>query len=264
MGPAAGRHPRFPRHGACRLTVPPRYGYDAPGTMRGLILGGGGIVAAAWALGAGLQVQDWALAACILSGAAGAVLLGLGLSMAAYGRWGKLRMRDRMLGLVPWTGRERVLDVGTGAGLLLVGAAQRALNGHAVGIDIWSAKDLSGNGPEVAGRNARLEGVASRVEVLTADARRVPFADDSFDRVLSLLCVHNIEGKAEQDAACREIARVLRPGGTALVADWLPTHGYAAAFRAAGLTTGASEPYWRTALGLMWLVRADKPGRAPS
>jgi len=239
--------------------VKAHYGYDAPGIMRGLTLGGGGAVLVAGAPGAGLRLPGWGLAACALLGVAGAVPLGLGLAMAAYGRWGKMRMRNRMLDLVPWTGREQVLDVGTGAGLLLVGAAKRAPDGRAVGIDIWAAKDLSGNGPDVAGRNAMVEGVADRVEVLTADARHIPFPDGSFDRVLSLLCIHNIEGKAEQDAACREIARVLRPGGTVLVGDWLPTHVYAAAFQAAGLRVGASEPYMGTALALMWLVRADKP-----
>ena len=235
------------------------YGYDAPGVMRAMVLGGGAAVLATGALGAGLRLHGWALAACVTVGLAALVVLGLGLSMAAYGRAGKLRMRDRMLDMVPWTGREQVLDVGTGAGLLLVGAAKRVPEGRGVGIDIWSAKDLSGNGPDAAPRNAAIEGVADRVEVLTGDARRLDFPDGSFDRVLSLLCLHNIEGKAEQNAACREIARVLRPGGTALVGDWLPTHAYGAAFRAAGLRVSRSRPCFGTALGLMWLVRADKP-----
>ena len=40
--------------------------------------------------------------------------------------------------------------------------------------------------------NARLEGVAERVEVHTADMRKIPFPDGSFDTVLSMNAIHNI------------------------------------------------------------------------
>ena len=263
MGPPARGHPRLPRHGAPWLTPLSHmeraaYGYDAPGIMLGMLLGGTGAALAAALLLAGLRPSGLAWAACVLGLVAGMVPL-LGLLMLAYAFVGKRRMRDRMLDALPWTGQERVLDVGTGAGLLLVGAAKRLTDGRAVGIDIWSAKDLSGNTPHAAGRNAAIEGVADRVEVLTGDARRLAFPDGSFDRVLSLLCLHNIEGAADRDAACQEIARVLRPGGIALIGDYVPTHGYAAALHRAGLQVGASQACFGTALSLMWMVRADKP-----
>ena len=43
--------------------------------------------------------------------------------------------------MIPWRGNETVLDVGTGRGLLMIGAARRLTTGISVGIDIWSAKD---------------------------------------------------------------------------------------------------------------------------
>lgn len=48
------------------------------------------------------------------------------------------------------------------------------------------------------------------VTVQTADATDLPFADDSFDSVLSCLMLHHI---VEWEKAIPEIARVLRPGG---------------------------------------------------
>src|ERR1700743_592689 len=56
---------------------------------------------------------------------------------------GKFRHRDRMLAKVSWTGAENVLDVGTGRGLLLIGAAKHLTTGHATGMDIWNPEDIS-------------------------------------------------------------------------------------------------------------------------
>ncbi len=234
------------------------YEWDAPGIMLGMLAAGAAVVLAAVVLG-------W-----LWPGRAGAILtvmvavcglapLVLGSMMVAYGLAGKLRMRDRMLDAVPWSGGEQMLDVGTGAGLLLVGAAKRLRGGRAVGIDVWAAKDLSDNSQASTERNIGIEDVADRVKLHTVDARRLPMPDGSFDRVMSLLCLHNIKGTAEQRMACREIARVLRPGGTALVGDYVPTTGYAAAFREAGLRVVSTRPCFGTALSPMWLVVAEKP-----
>ena len=47
-----------------------------------------------------------------------------GLAWLWYSRFGKLRARERLLGLIEWTGTEQVLDVGCGRGLMLIGAAR--------------------------------------------------------------------------------------------------------------------------------------------
>src|SRR5437660_1447109 len=80
---------------------------------------------------------------------------------------------------------EAVLDVGCGRGLLLNAAARRLTTGKAVGVDLWQNADLSNNRPEATLENARLEGVADRVQVKDGDARQLPFADAVFDVVVS-------------------------------------------------------------------------------
>jgi arsenite methyltransferase len=130
-----------------------------------------------------------------------------------YSKIGKLRQRERLLDLISWRGDETVLDVGCGRGLLLIGAARRLTSGKAIGVDIWQRKSMAGNRLEAALENARLEGVAERVEVQDADARQLPFPDASFDVVVSALVLHNIPGQAGRQQAAREMARVLKPGG---------------------------------------------------
>ena len=142
-----------------------------------------------------------------------------GLLMLLYAKWGKFRHRDMMLNMLRWRGDERVLDVGTGRGLLLIGAARRLTTGRGTGIDVWSTKDLSGNSLSRTQANIDVEGVQDKVNIKSDDARKLSFPDASFDVVLSNLCIHNIPASDGRAQACREIARVLKPGGTALISD---------------------------------------------
>ncbi len=89
------------------------------------------------------------------------------------------------------------------------------------------------NGPEAALANARAEGVADRARVETADMRRLPFPDASFDVVLSSWAVHSLDAPA--DRALAEMARVLRPGGTILLTDIVHREAYLAGFKRLGL-----------------------------
>lgn len=107
----------------------------------------------------------------------------------------------------------RVLDIGCGPGQLALAMARRGLTVTATDID-----------PAMVERAAaRLGGEAA---ALVADVADLPFEDGSFDLVVSTLSLHHW---GDVPAGAAEIARVLAPGGRALVFDLdkgrMPFHG---------------------------------------
>jgi ubiquinone/menaquinone biosynthesis C-methylase UbiE len=151
-------------------------------------------------------------------------------------RAGKFAVWAELLDRLQLKGDERLLDIGCGRGAVLLMAAQRLPRGRAVGVDVWSATDQSGNAEEVTRRNAALEGVAERIKLHTADMRQLPFDDGSFDVVVSSLAIHNVPGAGQRAKALREAARVLKPGGKLAIADIRHTRAYARELEACGLT----------------------------
>lgn len=178
--------------------------------------------------------------------------------MYRYAKKGKFRHRDRMLGMIQWKGDENVLDIGTGKGLLMIGAAKKLSTGKAYGVDIWNKADLSGNAIENTLKNISIEAVAGKAQVLQQDARALGFDNNYFDVVLSNLCLHNISNAEGRDKACAEIARVLKPGGTALISDFRNTRQYRKVFRQMGLGTTLSPPYMADTFPPLRILRVTK------
>lgn len=172
------------------------------------------------------------------------IMAGYGSLMGAYmtygSRLGKLRTREKLLDLAaavrPWSGHDDVLDIGCGRGLMLIGAARRLAGGHAVGIDLWRAEDQTDNSPEAAEANARCEGVDDRIRIDTGDARRLPYAEASFDVVMSHWVVHNLPDAAYRRQALDEMLRVLRPGSVLVLADIAHLGDYRAHLLSRGMT----------------------------
>jgi arsenite methyltransferase len=105
---------------------------------------------------------------------------------------------------------ERVLDLGCGAGTdSLVAAQMVAPAGHVVGIDM--TREMLDRARRAAGEMG-----AGNVELVEGEAEQLPFADASFDVVISNGVIDLIPDK---DAVFSELHRVLAPGGRLQVAD---------------------------------------------
>ncbi|MCA1582380.1 MAG: class I SAM-dependent methyltransferase [Acidobacteria bacterium] len=122
-----------------------------------------------------------------------------------------------------------------------------------------SSRDLSQNSARNAVENARREGVADRVEFVSQGARRLDFSDESFDVVLSNLCLHNIRSTADRARACFEMARAARRGGTVVVSDFQKTAEYVRALSEAGLQVTRSRPFLFDTFPPLRMVTARKP-----
>ncbi len=197
------------------------YGIDAPPVIRNLSLAGAANILAYIIL----TVTD------ILRFDGFLFIAFLCFAEAVYMIWsskvGKLRRREHIVDLLSLSGSETVLDVGCGRGLLLNAVAKRLENeGNSVGLDLWQESDLSGNTAEKTLDNARLEGVAERVEIHTGDMRQMPFEAETFDVVVSSMAIHNIPDAEGRKQAIAEIVRVLKPGGKVLVQDFRSTDEY--------------------------------------
>ena len=114
---------------------------------------------------------------------------------------------------------ERVLDLATGTGITAIAARERGA--HVTGVDLT---------PEllaVARKKARDAGFDD-VEFREGDAEALPFADASFDVVVST-CGHMFA--PDQSKVAAELARVTRPGGRVVFLAWTPEGGLGGWFR---------------------------------
>jgi SAM-dependent methyltransferase len=105
----------------------------------------------------------------------------------------------------------RMLEIGPGPGATAEWLRHRVETLVAVEIDAAAADALA---ERFAGTN---------VEVRQGDAGALPFDDDSFDSAGSFTMLHHVPTVALQNAVLGEVLRVLRPGGTLIASDSLPS-----------------------------------------
>lgn len=108
---------------------------------------------------------------------------------------------------------ERVLDLGCGFGRHAYAAARDG--GAVVALDAGEREVLNVRATFAAMVDAReLDGTRCRAGAVRGDALALPFASGAFDRVIASEVLEHIPNDVP---AMRELARVLRPGGTMAV-----------------------------------------------
>lgn len=117
----------------------------------------------------------------------------------------EVAMRQACLDLLQPAVDEKVIDVGCGSGVVTRDIARRlGSGGHVLGVDpnAYLLRE--------AARLAREEGLADRIDWREGDARRLDFADASFDLVV---CVTVLAHIPDSEPVVAELVRLLRPGG---------------------------------------------------
>ena len=153
---------------------------------------------------------------------------------------------ERLVRAVGVRAGQLVLDVAAGAGNTSLAAARRF--GEVIASDY--VPDLLAT----AERRAEAEGLPLKTEV--ADAQNLPYADNSFDVVLTTF---GAMFAPDQDRTASELLRVLKPGGKLGMANWTPTgfigRLFAVAAHHAPPPAGLNPPSrWGTGEGLQELL----------
>jgi ubiquinone/menaquinone biosynthesis C-methylase UbiE len=120
--------------------------------------------------------------------------------------------RERLREIIEPTPGERVLEIGPGTGYYTLDLADWV--GPEGAVEIF---DLQPEMLDHTIRRARERGLWN-VNPTQGDAQELPYDDDSFDAAVLITVLGEIP---DQEAALREIARVLRPGGRLIVGELL-------------------------------------------
>ena len=142
---------------------------------------------------------------------------------------GKSReLRQKTVDLARIQPGEQVLDVGCGTGTLAIEVARRVgPAGHVAGID---------PGAEIARASAKAARHNVPIDFQLGVIEEIPFSNQTFDVVFSTLMMHHLPAPLKRQGLS-EIARVLKPGGRLIIADFKhrsERSGLAARFHAGG------------------------------
>ena len=118
----------------------------------------------------------------------------------------------------------RIIDIGSGNGVLAAKLAQQHENIEVVGIDYWG-KDWEYS-KSVCEKNAQVAKVEKRVHFQKGDAAALDFANNTFDGATSNLTFHEVKSAADKRSVLQEALRVVKSGGTFAFIDYFYDEKY--------------------------------------
>ncbi len=137
----------------------------------------------------------------------------------------------------------RILDIGTGPGWLLKKLHQASANFQITGLDISASMVAK------ARKNIEQAGLSDVINIDQGQADSMPFADCTFDMVVSTGSVHHWK---DPTAGLNEIYRTLKQGGYALMYDLVSD-------TPKSIMKTASQEFGRLKMFLLWLHAFDEP-----
>ncbi|MEW7989216.1 MAG: class I SAM-dependent methyltransferase [Candidatus Thiodiazotropha sp.] len=141
---------------------------------------------------------------------------------------------------------DRLLDIGTGPGRLLFELRRVFPDTALYGVDISPAM------VEQANKNLETSG-CENIELDVADAKALPYADGSFDLVISTGSLHHWKDPID---SLSELYRITKPGGYALMYDLVRTMPQR-------IRDEVRARYGGFRLALLWLHSFEEPFYSP-
>ena len=136
-----------------------------------------------------------------------------------------------------------VLDIGTGPGWLLIKLSEKSNHFRLTGVDASPSMVTQ------AQENMANAGLSKSIEITEANVNHMPFADDSFDIVVSTGSIHHWK---EPTAGLNEIYRVLKPGGYGLMYDIVSDTPHS-------IMKDAAQEFGRMKMFFLWLHAFEEP-----
>jgi SAM-dependent methyltransferase len=118
----------------------------------------------------------------------------------------------------------KIIDIGSGNGVLAAKFAQQHEKTEVVGIDYWG-RDWEYS-KSVCEKNAQIVNVENRVHFQKGDAATLDFANDTFDGAMSNLTFHEVKSAPDKRTVVQEALRVVRLGGAFAFIDYFYDEKY--------------------------------------
>jgi demethylmenaquinone methyltransferase / 2-methoxy-6-polyprenyl-1,4-benzoquinol methylase len=126
------------------------------------------------------------------------------------------RWRTRMIDSLNLTGRETLIDVCTGTADVALEARRATADSRGTAARVLGV-DFAGATLTLGLQKIRSAGQQQHIALVRGDAMRIPAPDGVADAATVAFGVRNVQ---KTDVACRELARVLKPGGRLAILEF--------------------------------------------